>query len=154
MWNRLTRSSLTTVSAVVLLAALGIYVSTASPQNQAPRKTKAFHATKDCSGFAGTVGSYCTIRSSNVKALKAGSKIFYVKQSSATTLDSDIFIYVGHGTAATGHCLLHLASGIGLCTISDGTGALAGFHLRVRVSADKSIQNLWHWDGMYGFGKG
>ena len=149
-----TKSVLGLATAVALLAALGFSGTAASSQNQAPGGTKAFHATKDCSGFSGLVGAYCTIRSSNVKALKAGSKIFYVKQSSKTALDSDTVIYVSHGTAATGHCLLHLASGIGLCTISDGTGALAGFHLRVRVTADKSIQNLWHWDGTYSFGKG
>jgi len=32
-----------------------------------------------------------------------------------------------------------------------GTGTLTGFHARVRVSADKSIANLWHWDGTYSF---
>lgn len=159
MWNRRMRTSpsrrallLTTV--VVLPAALGLGVSAASSQSQTPGKAKAFHATKDCSGFTGTVGGYCTIRTSNVKALTPGSKIFYVKAASKDALDSDILIYVKRGTAATGHCLLHLASGIGQCTLSDGTGALSGFHLRVRVTADKSVQKLWHWDGTYSFGKG
>ena len=138
---------------VVLLAALGLCVSAASSQNQAPQKTKAFHATKDCSGFSGLVGAYCTIRTSNVKALKAGSKIFYFQQASQTAVDSDIVIYVKRGTVATGHCFLGSASP-GLCTISNGTGKLAGFHLRVRVTADTSIPKLFHWDGTYSFGKG
>ena len=162
MWNQLVRRSTSKANrprvrlatGVVLLAALGLCVSAASSQNQAPRKAKAFHATKDCSGFTGLVGAYCTIRSSNVKALKAGSTIFYVQEPTPSTLDSDIVIYVSRGTAASGHCLLHLASGKGLCTISDGTGTLAGFHLRVRVTADTSTQNLWHWDGTYSFGNG
>lgn len=165
MWNQLIRrspskgSSLratrkTITTGVVLLAALGFCVSAASSQNQAPRKTKAFHATKDCSGSSGVPGSYCTVRTSNVKALKPGSKIFYLEQSSKTTLDSDIAIFVQRGTVANGHCLLHLATGIGRCTISNGTGALAGFHLRVRVTADTSIPGLYHWDGTYSFGKG
>ncbi len=162
MWNQLVRRSTSKANrprvrlatGVVLLAALGLYVSAASSQNQAPRKTKAFHATKDCSGYKGGIGSFCTIRTSNVKALKANSKIFYVQEPTPSTLDSDIVIYVSRGTAASGHCLLHLASGKGLCTISDGTGTLAGFHLRVRVTADTSTQNLWHWDGTYSFGKG
>jgi hypothetical protein len=164
MWNQLTRNSRakanrgratqSAVSAAVLLVALGLYVSAAASQNQAPRRDRAFHATKDCSGYKGGIGAYCTIRTSNVKALKAGSKIFYAQPASATALDSDVIIYVKRGTAATGHCLLHLASGKGLCTISDGTGALAGFHLRVRVTADTSTQNLWHWDGTYSFSKG
>jgi hypothetical protein len=148
----LSKRALLLANGVVLLAALGLCVSAASSQNQAPRKTKAFHATKDCSGYTGLVASYCTVRTSNVKALKAGSKIFYVKQASTTALNSDIAIYVQRGTVATGHCLLHLASGLGRCTISDGTGTLAGFHLRVRVKADASIPKLWHWDGTYSFG--
>jgi hypothetical protein len=139
---------------VGVLAALGLFVSAASSRNQAARGTKPFHATKDCSGFTGLVGAFCTIRSSNVKALKAGSRIFYFQRASTTALDSDIVIYVGPGSVATGHCLLRLASGIGLCTLSDGTGTLAGFHARVRVTADSSIPKLWHWDGTYSFSQG
>src|SRR5438105_8310338 len=56
------------------LAALVFFVSAASSQNRA---TKALHATKDCAGFTGLVGGFCTFRSSNVKALKVGSRIFY-----------------------------------------------------------------------------
>jgi hypothetical protein len=149
----LPKRALLLATGVALLAALGSCVSAASSQNQAPRKEKAFHATKDCSGFSGLVGAYCTIRTSNVKALKAGSKIFYFQQASPTALDSDIVIYVRRGTVATGHCFLRPADP-GLCTISNGTGKLAGFHLRVRVTADTSIPKLFHWDGTYSFGKG
>ena len=74
-----TRFLVLTVGALSL-AALVLFVSAASSQTRAPRATKAFHATKDCSGFTGLVGAYCTIRSSNVKALKAGSKIFYFQR--------------------------------------------------------------------------
>ena len=147
-------SVLGVATGVVLLAALVFSVSAASSQNQAPRATKAFHATKDCSGFTGLVGAYCTIRSSNVKALKVGSKIFYFQAAGKTALDSDTVIYVGPGSVATGHCLLRFATGVGLCTISDGTGTLAGFHARVRVTADSSIPKLWHWDGTYSFNQG
>ena len=135
----LPKSVLGLATGVVLLAALGFSVSAASSQNQAPRGTKAFHATKDCSGATGVAGSFCTIRSSNVKALKVGSKIFYLQPGGKTALDSDTAIYAGPGNVATGHCLLRFATGVGLCTISDGTGTLAGFHARVRVTADSSI---------------
>lgn len=150
----LSKSVLGLATAVALLAAVGFSVTAASSQNQAPRGTKAFHATKDCSGFTGLVGAYCTIRSSNVKALKVGSKIFYFQVASKTALDSDTVIYVNRGSVATGHCLLRFATGVGLCTISDGTGTLAGFHLRVRVTASSSIPKLWHWDGTYSFSRG
>jgi hypothetical protein len=139
---------------VALLAALGFSGSAASSQNQASQGTRAFHATKDCSGFTGLVGAYCTVRSSNVKALKVGSKIFYVEEAGKTALDSDTVIYVKRGSVATGHCLLRFATGVGLCTISDGTGTLAGFHARMRVTASPSIPKLWHWDGTYSFNRG
>jgi hypothetical protein len=142
---------LVVVAAVSLLAALALSAAAASTQNRSFRATKAFHAKKDCSGFTGLAGAFCTIRSSNVRAIKPGSKIFYFQVASKTALNSDMAIYVGRGTVATGHCLLHFATGVGLCTISDGTGALAGFHARVRVRADSSVPNLWHWDGTYGF---
>ncbi len=150
----LPKSVLGLAAGVALLAALGFSVTAASSQNQAPRGTKAFHATKDCSGFTGLVGAYCTIRSSNVKALKVGSKIFYVQPAGKTALDSDTVIYVKRGSVATGHCLLRAATGVGLCTISDGTGTLAGFRLRVRVRASSSIPKLFHWDGTYSFNRG
>jgi hypothetical protein len=142
---------LVVVAAISSLAALALSASAASTQNRSPRATKAFHATKDCSGFTGLAGAFCTIRSSNVEAVKPGSKIFYFQVAGKTALDSDMAVYVGRGTVATGHCLLRFAAGVGLCTISDGTGTLAGFHARIRVTADSSIPKLWHWDGTYGF---
>jgi hypothetical protein len=150
----LPKSVLGLATGVVMVAALVFSVSAASSQNPASRVTRAFHATKDCSGFTGLVGAYCTIRSSNVKALKVGSKIFYVQVAGKTALDSDTVIYVKRGSVATGHCLLRFATGVGLCTISDGTGTLAGFRLRVRVTASSSIPKLWHWDGTYSFNRG
>ena len=142
---------LVVAAAVFSLAALAFSASAASSQNRSPQATKAFHATKDCSGATGLAGGFCTFRSSNVKAVKVGSKIFYFQMAGKTALDSDTAIYAGRGTVATGHCLLRFATGVGLCTISDGTGALAGFHARVRVTADSSIPKLWHWDGTYSF---
>jgi hypothetical protein len=139
---------------VLSLAALVFSGSAASSQSQAPGGTKAFHATKDCSGFSGLVGGYCTVRSSNVKALRVGSRIFYVQEAGKTAMDSDIVIYVKQGSVATGHCLLRFASGVGLCTISDGTGTLDGFRFRVRVTASSSIPKLWHLDGTYSFNRG
>jgi hypothetical protein len=150
----LPKSVLGLAAGVALLAAFGFAATAASSENQALRGTKAFHATKDCSGFTGLVGAYCTIRSSNVKALKVGSKIFYIQEAGKTALDSDTVIYVKRGSVATGHCLLRFATGVGLCTISDGTGTLAGLNLRVRVTASSSIPKLWHWDGTYSFNRG
>jgi hypothetical protein len=146
---------LVVAAAFLSLAALGFTASAASSQSRSPQATKALHVTKDCSGFTGKAGAYCTIRSSNVKALKVGSKIFYLQPSAKTELNSDTAIYAGPGTVATGHCLLRFVpAAVGLCTFSDGTGTLAGFHARVRVTADKSVPLLFHWDGTYSFDQG
>jgi hypothetical protein len=150
----LPKSFLGLVAGAVLLVVLGFSGSAASSANQPLRGTQAFHGTKDCSGFTGLVGAFCTFRSSNVKAVKVGSKIFYFQVAGKTALDSDIVFYVGPGTVATGHCLLRFKTGVGLCTISDGTGTLAGFHARIRVTADSSIPKLWRLDGTYGFNRG
>jgi hypothetical protein len=147
-------SVLLVAAAVSSLAALAFSPSAASSQNRSRGTTKAFHATKDCSGMSGLAGAFCTFRSSNVKAIKVGSKIFYFQAGGPTGLNSDTAIYVRRGTVATGHCRLSSATGTGLCTISDGTGALAGFHARVRVTHDSSIPKLWHWDGTYSFNRG
>src|SRR5438045_1926203 len=70
------------------------------------------------------------------------------------SMDGDAGVDAGQGSVATGHCLLRVKAGAGLCTISDGTGTLAGFRARVRVTAGSSIANLWHWDGTYSFSQG
>jgi hypothetical protein len=144
---RMSKWALTLAIAAISLTVAGFAGSAMS----APGQSAAFHATKDCSGIG---AGYCSFRSTNVKALKAGSKIFYLGGGNTSALDSDIVIYVGPGTVAAGHCFLRYATGIGLCTVTDGTGALAGFHLRVRVTADRSIPKLYHWDGTYGFSGG
>ena len=150
----LPKSLLGLVAGAVLLVVLGFSVSAASSTNQALRGTKAFHGTKDCSGFTGLVGAFCTFRSSNVKAVKVGSKIFYFQVAGKTALDSDIVIYVGAAPSQPAIASFVSRPGSGLCTISDGTGTLAGFHARVRVTADSSIPKLWHWDGTYSFNQG
>ena len=35
-----------------------------------------------------------------------------------------------------------------ICTFRNGTGRLAGFHLRVVVTANAD-QSVWYWDGSY-----
>jgi hypothetical protein len=144
-------ASVLVVAAAVFALAAAFSASAASSQNRAAGATKPLHVTKDCSGAKGVAGDFCTIRSSNVKALKVGSKIFYLQGCCKAALNSDTALYAGPGDVAAGHCLLHYATGTGLCTFSDGTGTLAGFHARVRVRADSSIPHLWHWDGTYGF---
>jgi hypothetical protein len=138
---------------VVAVAAILSLTGAVSSVSAAPAQGRALKMTKDCSGSTGRAGFFCTIRSSNVKPIKAGARIFYFQANRPTQLNSDVVLYAGRGNTAAGHCVLHFATGRGLCTFSDGTGTLAGFKARARVSADSKIPNLFHWEGTYSFSR-
>ena len=63
------------------------------------------HVTKECSEYTGQSGSFCTITSSNIKAIEVGSKVVYAKAAGETSLDSDIVLDLpGRGSnQAFGH---------------------------------------------------
>ena len=114
------------------------------------------HVTKECSAYTGAAGGYCTITSSNLAAIKAGSKVYYDQAAGipAGLLDSNVILDAGAGDRAVGHCTLDLGTSLGLCTFSGGTGQFTGFHARVDVSPVQGIAKNYHWDGTYSFGAG
>ena len=140
---------------VVLLAALGFSVSAASSQESGCPEARR-HSTRRRTAR----GSRASPAPSARSGPRTSRRSRWARRSSTSRRPvrprwtATSAIYAGRGTVATGHCLLRFATGVGLCTISDGTGTLAGFHVRVRVTADSSIPNLWHWDGTYSFDKG
>ena len=97
--------------------------------------------------YTGAAGSFCTITSSSLPEIKVGSKIFYDQAGGVPKgmLDSNIVLDAGDGDRAVGRCTLDFATGLGLCTLSDGTGRLAGLHARVDVSHLGGRD--WAWDG-------
>lgn len=109
------------------------------------------HVTKECSAYTGAAGDVCTITSSNVKEIAVGSKVVYAEAANFSTLslDTDVVLDLpGPGTnAAFGHCQLSLATGVGLCTFSGGTGKFTHF----RANANVSYLGGPHyaWDGTY-----
>jgi hypothetical protein len=105
--------------------------------------------TKECSQYNGKAGSFCTITSSNLAAIKVGSKVFYDQRDGIVQglLDSNIVLDAGNGDRAMGRCTLDDATNLGLCTFSDGTGQFTGFHARVQVDCRTSCR----WDGTYKF---
>ena len=114
------------------------------------------HITKDCTNFSGNPGSStCEIKSSNLPEIPKGSLIFYDQPTggplagAAGFLDSNIFIYVRPGQWVVGRCTLDNSNGLGLCTLSDGVGPLAGF--RARVSVSPLGGPLFAWDGTFDF---
>jgi hypothetical protein len=104
--------------------------------------------------FDGQPGSFCTIKSSNLKAIGAGSKVFYAEAAvaGAAVYDTDLYLYTGPGNSAFGHVTLSNETASGVLTLSGGTGRFRGFRARVRVTFNAD-ENLWHWDGRYRYGR-
>jgi len=135
---------------VALAGALAVASQARTAHNQ---RHGALHVTKDCppSQYAGQAGGFCTIMSSNLQAISAGSRVFYFEALGANgTLDSDLALYAGPGDVALGHVVLSLATATGEITFAGGTGDFRGFHAHVDVSFDGD-DGLWHWDGTYRF---
>ena len=133
----------------------------AAPANQGSGQTAApslsarsgdLHVTKECSEYTGQAESFCTITSSNVKAIEVGSRIVYAQAAGPTSLDSDIVLDLpGRGNnKAFGHCALDFATNVGLCTLEGGTGKFT--HLRATANVSALGGPDWAWDGDYSLG--
>jgi hypothetical protein len=140
------RSLLVVAAAILSLAALAPGVA-ASP------RSGDVHITKECSVYAGQVGGYCTITSSNIKAIPVGSRVIYLEALAFpyTVLDTNIVLDPpGPGNnKAFGHVYLDLSTGAGEATFSGGTGKFTWFHARVDVSYLGGPD--WAWEGTYSF---
>jgi hypothetical protein len=118
-------------------------------------RSGALHVTKECSEYTGAAGSFCTITSSNLKAIEVGSRVVYAEAPVAGVLDTDIILDPpGPGNnIAFGHVFLdfRLNPPSGTATFSGGTGKFRGFHASVAVSFLGGFD--WAWDGTYSFSK-
>jgi hypothetical protein len=145
-----TKRSLLAVSAAILsLAAL-------APAVAATPRSGDIQITKECSEYFGAAGQFCTITTSNVPAIPPGTKVIYLSALAApyTSLDTDIVLDPpGPGNnMAFGHVHLDLGTGVGVATISGGTGKFTWFHASAGVSYLGGVD--WAWDGTYSFGSG
>ena len=121
------RSLLVVAAAILSLAALAPSVAASSP------RSGELQATKECSGFTGNAGSYCTITSSNLKAIPVDSTILYLQPAGLfTSAGSDVVLDMpGPGNnQAFGNCSLY----IGHCSFWGGTGIFTWFHASLTVS--------------------
>ena len=145
-----TGPSATAVMSGVAATASGAAASPVSP------RSGALQVTKTCGSYAGQAGDSCTIVSSNVDAIEAGTTIVYAQAAdfSTLTLDSDVVLDPpGPGNnLAFGHCRVNLATGAGLCTFSGGTGRFTHFRGSANVSQPSSAAPVYAWDGTYSFG--
>lgn len=146
-----TRIAVVAASLLVVAATVLAVAASAQSGSRADHRTRPFHLTKECppSTMQGQIGDYCTVTSSNVPAIRVGTKIFYAQAAGPTSLDSDVILYAGPGKTATGHCALDFATGLGRCTLSGGTRTLDGIRARVDVSYLGGYD--WAWDGKYRF---
>jgi hypothetical protein len=130
----------------------GARVSATSNDDRDEGERHVLRVTKECSQYTRAAGSFCTITGSNVPGILVGSRVTYDQAAGipAGLLDSNVVLDAGGGNRAVGRCTLDLSTGLGLCTFSDGTGGLAGFRARAKVSPPTDGVN-WHWDGTYSF---
>lgn len=142
----------TTILSVIAVA-LALAPSVLASSARSEHRSGHLEVTKDCSQNEGLADQFCTITSSNLSAIKIGSRIVYLEAVPPpyTTLDSDIVLVVGTGTFALGHCVLPLPAGPGKCTLSGGRGALSDFHARVVVTEDPNNPSVYFWNGTYSF---
>jgi len=110
--------------------------------------------TKNCIDYNGAANDICTIATSNLKAIPVGTTITYLSSAIPPTLNTDVVINPpGPGNnKAFGHCTLNLATGIGVCTISGGTGKFT--HLEATVAVSNIGGANFAWDGTYTYGPG
>jgi hypothetical protein len=147
------KSKVMTARIATTFALLGIILLSTRPETVSARSARngSLHVTKECGGYRGAAGEYCTITSSNLAEIKVFSRVFYDQAAGIPTglLDSNVVLDAGAGNRAVGRCTLDFTTFLGLCTFSDGTGQFAGFSARVNVSMDHT--GLFHWDGTYSF---
>ena len=127
-------------------------VSASALAASSPR-TGDLYVTKECSQFAGLPGQFCTITSSNVDAIKVGSRVIYLTAPGPAGLDSDVILDPpGPGNnRAFGHCTL--SASIRLCTFSRGTGKFTHFQATAVVSLPLGGPGgpNFGWTGTYSF---
>jgi hypothetical protein len=143
-----TRSAIRLLVVAATIVSLTALVLAQTVSASSPR-SGALHVAKECSGYTGLAGSFCTITSSNLPAIEVDSRILYLQPGDLfTPAGSDVVLDLpGPGNnAAFGNCSLL----VGECTFWGGTGKFTWFHADVVVTLDTGT-GLWHWEGTYSF---
>jgi hypothetical protein len=135
---------------ISFVVAAAIVATAGSAMHPKPRSGQ-LHITKECSEYKGTVGSFCTITSSNIRVIEPGMKVVYLAVPENGVLDSDIVLSSGHDGASLGHVVLNLGTAQGRVRLSVGTGRFKHFRAHAVVSVDD--EGVWHWDGRYSFAR-
>jgi hypothetical protein len=139
---------------LVVAGATILSLAALAPVVAASARSGELSVTKSCATYAGAANDYCTITSSNLNAIKAGTRVIYLQAANfaTLTLDSNIVIDGPGNNNAFGHVTLDLVTGTGTVTISGGTGVFSGFDANVAVAPLGGGSFAWH--GSYEFTPG
>jgi hypothetical protein len=136
---------------VAAVAAGAFAVASSAGNTGSSPRSGALHVTKNCSHYTGAAGSFCTITSSNLNAIKVGSRVVYTSAIGDPTpglLDSDLVIDGPGSNSAFGHVVLNLSTLSGVVTLSGGTGKFIHFHAGPITVACPAFPDC-SWDGPY-----
>jgi hypothetical protein len=150
------RTLLVATAFIATLALTACSDTTGSPTTESVSlaslsRSGTLHVEKECSVYTGHAGDICTITSSTVKAIEAGSRVIYASDAVGASVDTDVLLDppgAGNNTAF-GHCTIDLATGTGACTFSGGTGKFTWFQASVIVSPLGGPD--FEWNGTYRF---
>ena len=149
---------MTNVKALVGLVSAAITVGafaapTSAETSGSSHRSGELDVTKNCTHYTGASGSFCTITSSNLNAIKVGSRVVYMTAAGDPTpgvLDSDLVIDGPGANRARGHVTLDLSTLSGVVTFSGGSGEFAHFHAGPITVACPDFPDC-SWVGPYRF---
>lgn len=108
---------------------------------------------KECHEYTHLAGGFCTITSSNLAAIPAGSRVIYLQDLVGSVLETDVVLDPpGPGNnMAFGHVHLDLVTKVGVVTLAGGTGKFMWFTGAVVVTPNSAVPFGWFWDGTYAY---
>jgi hypothetical protein len=138
---------MTNIKAILGLLLALVAAGAFAVASSASDRSGTLEVDKECSGYTGGPGSFCTFTSSNLRGAPAGSKVLYRQPAD---LASDVILDPpgpGNNTAF-GRC--ELPDGLnGECTFDGGTGVFTHFRATLTVIYLGDVD--WHWEGPYNF---
>ena len=134
----------------LLLAVVAAGIAATGGLAGSTERSGDLHVTKNCRRYDFSAGSFCTITSSNINAIKPGSRVVYASAVSGGRLNSDLVIDGPGNNTAYGHVVLDLSTFTGTVTFSGGTGVFSHFSAGPIAVACPDFPDC-SWDGPYSF---
>jgi hypothetical protein len=145
------------VLAAALAAAACVSIGVAASASK--QRTGILHLTKECSQYTGEPGSFCTVTSSNLKAIPVGTRDVGVGAVGTDgAVDFDVHFETRGANAAFGHATICGPCEVGTVTFNGGTGEFKSFHADLvlycpigGIAHDGRVDDC-RLDGPYSFG--